>query len=129
MTHTLETTHPTSVRTVSEVATDSGIAPSAVRFYEKHGIIHAVRTPGNQRRFDESAACRIQVAKLAQRVGLTVREIADLFASLPAEPQPEDWGTIADQLITEAEARVTDLKTHLASLDSGTKLCEIDTSP
>ncbi|MDP4504900.1 MerR family DNA-binding transcriptional regulator [Nonomuraea turcica] len=113
------------VFTVSDVAAESGVAPSAVRFYEKYGVITAVRTSGNQRRFDESAACRIQIAKLAQRVGLTVREIADLFADLPANPELDDWGRIADQLIAEAEGRVAQLKAYLAEIETGNKLCDI----
>ncbi|NLG55605.1 MAG: MerR family transcriptional regulator [Rhodococcus sp.] len=113
------------VFTVSDVAIESGVAPSTVRFYEKHGVINAVRTSGNQRRFDESAACRIQVAKLAQRVGLTVREIAELFSALPADPGPEEWGQVADQIVVEAEQRVADLKVQLDSLGSDAKLCEL----
>lgn len=111
--------------TVSEVAAECGVARSAVRFYETRGLISAVRTAGNQRRFHESAACRIQVAKLAQRVGLTVREIAELFSALPDDPEPRDWERIADRLVFEAEARVADLKTRLDSLGSSGKLCEI----
>lgn len=111
--------------TVSEVATEGGVARSAVRFYETRGVISAVRTAGNQRRFHESAACRIHVAKLAQRVGLTVREIADLFSTLPDDPGPRDWERIADRLVFEAETRVADLKTQLDSLGSSGKLCEI----
>src|SRR5699024_12263799 len=71
--------------TVGVVAAGSGVAASAVRFYEEHGVIRAVRTSTNQRRFDDSAVPRIQLAKLAQRIGLTVREIADLFAHLPRD--------------------------------------------
>lgn len=111
---------------VSEVASASGIAPSAVRFYEKHGLITAHRTAGDQRRFDENAACRIKVAKVAQRVGLTVREIADVLTALPDEPQPQDWARIADVLIEEAEARTAALRTHLNEIRSGARLCEID---
>ncbi|MER7132659.1 MerR family DNA-binding transcriptional regulator [Streptosporangium saharense] len=113
------------VLTVSDVAAESGVARSAVRFYEKHGVITAVRTSSNQRRFDESAACRIQIAKLAQRVGLTVREIADLFADLPANPELDDWGRIGDRLIAEAEGRVVQLKAYLAEIETGNKLCDI----
>lgn len=112
--------------TVSDVATATGVAPSAVRFYEEHHVITGVRTSGNQRRFDDSAVCRIQVAKLAQRVGLTVKEIAELFTELPEDPGPEDWGAVADQLVIEAERRIADLKTHLNDLGSETKLCELD---
>lgn len=111
--------------TVSDVAIESGVAPSAVRFYEKHGVINAVRTAGNQRRFDESAACRIQIAKLAQRVGLTVREIAELFTDLPADPSYDDWGRVADQLVAGAEQRVADLKAQLDAIGTEAKLCEI----
>lgn len=111
--------------TVRDVAEESGIAPSAVRFYEEHGVIDAVRTAGNQRRFDSSAACRIQVGRLAQRVGLTVREVADLFAELPPDPQPADWQVVAARLVAEARARVADLEAHLDALGSDAKLCEI----
>lgn len=125
------TTSTTIVRgdlTVSEVAAESGVASSAVRFYEKHGVIGATRTAGNQRRFAESAICRIEVARLAQRVGLTVREIAELFADLPADPGPEDWERVADELMREAEQRVRTLATQLDSLGSGARLCEIGAS-
>src|SRR5687768_14434822 len=86
---------------VGEVAAAAGVAPSAVRFYEQHGIVRAERTAGDQRRFDGSAACRIRVAKVAQRVGLTVREIAEVFADLPPDPRPQDWGEVAEHLIAE----------------------------
>lgn len=111
--------------TVGEVAAESGVAPSAVRFYEKQGIIHASRTSTNQRRFDESAPCRIHVAQLAQRVGLTVREIAELFGGLPADPKPEDWAKMSDHLVQQAEQRVADLKRHLAALGTEAKLCDL----
>ena len=117
--------HSTRTFGVGEVAVDSGVAPSAVRFYDNHGVIRAVRNSGNQRRFDEFAACRIQVAKLAQRVGLSVREIADLFADLSDEPTPEEWGRVAERLVTEAEERVRHLKAQLAAMASGAKLCEV----
>ncbi|MBB1033326.1 MerR family DNA-binding transcriptional regulator [Dietzia sp. CQ4] len=114
-----------TTHTVGEIARESGVAPSAVRFYEKNGVITARRTAGNQRQFDESAACRINVARLAQRVGLTVREIADLFADLPTDPTPADWTRVADALVEEAEARTAQLRAHLRDLRSGTKLCQL----
>jgi MerR family redox-sensitive transcriptional activator SoxR len=125
MTTTAEHTEVSATRTVSEVAREGGVAASAVRFYEKHGVITAVRTPSNQRRFTDSAACRIKVAKLAQRVGLTVREIADVFTALPANPGPQDWGRVATVLVEHAEARTAELRARLADMSSGTKLCEI----
>lgn len=111
--------------TVSDVAAETGAAPSAVRFYETYGIITATRTATNQRRFDRSATCRIKVAKLAQRVGLTVREIAEVFADLPPDPTPGDWDRVADVLIAEAETRTAQLRSRLSDMRSGTRLCEI----
>ncbi len=112
--------------TVRDVATASGVAPSAVRFYEQHGLITAHRTTGDQRRFDDNAACRIKVAKVAQRVGLTVREIAEVLADLPQDAEPADWALVADTLIAEAEARTAALRAYLEEIRSGARLCEVD---
>ncbi len=125
MTTTAEIADVPPTLTVRDVAADSGVAASAVRFYEKHHVVTALRTSGNQRRFDESAGCRIKVAKLAQRVGLSVREIAEIFADLPPEPGPEDWGRIAAALIKEAETRTAELRARLDDMRTGVKLCEI----
>ncbi len=111
---------------VGEVAAAGGVAPSAVRFYDRHGLISAHRTAGGQRRFDATAACRIKVAKVAQRVGLTVREIADAFAALPADPQPQDWDRLAATLIAEAESRTAALRAYLEEIGGDGRLCEVD---
>lgn len=113
-------------RTVSDVAAESDVAPSAVRFYERHGVIVGIRTTGNQRRFDSAAACRIKVAKLAQRVGFTVREIADLFADMPSDPQPEDWHRVSERLLVDAEQRVASLRRSIEAMKTGDKLCELE---
>ncbi|TCP57540.1 MerR family redox-sensitive transcriptional activator SoxR [Tamaricihabitans halophyticus] len=113
--------------TVGDVADRAGIAPSAVRFYEERGVIEAHRTSSNQRRFDDSAVPRIQIAKLAQRVGLTVREIAELFADMPAAPRCADWSRVADHLVAEAQARMTDLTSHVGLLTSDATFEEIGT--
>lgn len=84
-------------------------APSAVRFYGKHGVITAIRD-GGRRMFDESASCRIKVAKLARRVGLTVREIADLFTGLSPSAGAEEWGRmcgVVDGLSQYSESRTS----------------------
>jgi MerR family redox-sensitive transcriptional activator SoxR len=110
---------------VAEVARAADVAPSAVRFYEAHGLVHAVRTSGNQRRFDATAACRIRVARVGQRVGLTIREIADVLADLPDDPMPEDWARIGARLVTEAHRRIADLTAALDDLGSGRRLCDL----
>lgn len=116
---------PESQLTVSEVAREAGVASSAVRFYDRHGIVDSLRTSTNQRRFDEQAACRIKVAKVAQRVGLTVGEIHDLLATLPPRPLADDWAVVCARLIDDAEARVGELKQVLEDLGSDRRLCEL----
>lgn len=123
------TTHPVSETdyplTVSQVAAASGVAPSAVRFYEKHGLIRGVRTSGNQRRFGPEAACRVRVAIVAQRLGFSISEIADLLADLPTTPQERDWARVHAILTAETERRIADLHANLRLISSGEPLCAI----
>jgi MerR family redox-sensitive transcriptional activator SoxR len=121
-------TQPHEQRTLSvrEVADEAGVARSAVRFYERYGLVSATRTSGNQRRFDANAPCLIRVARVAQRVGLTVREIATILESMPPSPEPADWAEVAEHLVEQAEAKITRLRTVLDELSSAQKLCELD---
>ncbi len=111
--------------TVSQVARDSGVAPSAIRFYEQHGLISSVRTSGNQRRFGDDAACHVKVARVAQRIGLSVAETAAVLATLPPDPKLEDWQRAHTLLVDEAERRIADLRAQLEAITSGEKLCEL----
>ena len=79
--------------TIGEVAERTGLAPSALRFYESRGLIHSDRTDGNQRRFHRDMLRRISFIKVAQNVGLTLDDIAAALATLPDErtPTKEDW--------------------------------------
>ena len=112
-------------RTVSDVARESGVSGSAVRFYEAHGLITASRTAGNQRRFGPEAACRVKVARVAQRIGLSIIEIAEILAGLPAEPVLADWYELHQRLTSEAERRIAELHATLGELSTGGKLCEL----
>jgi len=79
--------------TIGEVAERSGLAASAIRFYERHGLIHATRTDGGQRRFRRDVLRRIAFIRIAQRVGLSLEEIVAALAVLPADraPNRQDW--------------------------------------
>lgn len=111
--------------TVSEVARQAGVAASAVRFYESHGLVRAVRSAGNQRRFTADAPCRLKVARLAQRVGLSVKEIAALFDELPDQIGPAEWDAFSQRLIADAEERIRVLREQLAALGSDERLCDL----
>jgi MerR family redox-sensitive transcriptional activator SoxR len=79
--------------TIGEVAERSGLAASAIRFYEREGLVHAERTPSGQRRFRRDVLRRIACIRIAQRVGLSLEEIVTALAELPVDRAPtrEDW--------------------------------------
>ena len=64
-----------------------------------------------------------------ERVGLNVREIAELYTGLPRDPEPADWRRNSDRIIAEAQQRVTDLKSQLDALSSGVKMCDLNRHP
>ena len=79
--------------TIGQLAERAGVATSAIRFYEERGLVQSTRTTGNQRRYQQSQLRRIAFVRTAQRVGLTLEEIADALATLPEgrTPTKADW--------------------------------------
>lgn len=116
---------PGYTRTVADVAAESGVAASAIRFYERHGLIQARRTTGNQRRFDQDAACRVRVARVAQRIGMRLVEIKDLLDSLPPDADTLEWQRVHRVLVEEGRRRIAELNTALDDITSDRKLCEL----
>jgi MerR family transcriptional regulator, redox-sensitive transcriptional activator SoxR len=82
---------------IGEVAARSGLAPSALRFYEQEGLITASRTAGNARRYPRSVLRRLAVVRAARNIGLSVPEIRAALATLPAErpPTTADWARLS----------------------------------
>jgi MerR family redox-sensitive transcriptional activator SoxR len=74
--------------TIGEVAERSGLAASAVRFYEKAGLVRAQRTPGNQRLFRRDVLRRLAFIRIAQKVGLSLEEIVAALNELPDDKAP-----------------------------------------
>ena len=83
--------------TIGHLSERSGVAPSAIRFYEARGLISSVRTTGNQRRYEQSTLRRVAFIRTAQRVGLSLDEIATALATLPERrtPTKSDWHRIS----------------------------------
>ena len=79
--------------TVGEVARRSGVAVSALHFYEAKGLIRSVRNAGGQRRYGRDVLRRVAVIKVAQRIGIPLASISAALAALPAErtPTKADW--------------------------------------
>lgn len=79
--------------TIGELAERSGVATSAIRFYESKGLLRSERTAGNQRRYEQATLRRVSFIRAAQRVGLSLEEIAEAMAMLPDNrtPTKADW--------------------------------------
>ena len=79
--------------TIGDFAARSGVAQSALRYYEKEGLIRSTRTGGNQRRYQRSELRRVAFIRIAQQVGVSLDEIRDALASLPENrtPTKADW--------------------------------------
>lgn len=83
--------------TIGTVAERTGVAPSALRYYEAEGLISSSRTDGNQRRYHRDVLRRVSFIRVAQRVGLSLEEIHEALASLPESrtPTQEDWSRLS----------------------------------
>ncbi|RIV34415.1 redox-sensitive transcriptional activator SoxR [Micromonospora radicis] len=83
--------------TIGQLAARSGVAQSALRYYERLGLIRAERTSGNQRRYHRSELRRVAFIRIAQQVGVSLEEIGDALAALPASrtPTAEDWARLS----------------------------------
>jgi MerR family transcriptional regulator, redox-sensitive transcriptional activator SoxR len=82
---------------IGAVAERTGVAPSALRYYEAEGLISSTRTDGNQRRYHRDVLRRVSFIRVAQRVGLSLDEIHAALASLPESrtPTQEDWARLS----------------------------------
>ena len=75
---------PPALLTIGDLARRTGLTVSAIRFYEARGLVRAIRTGGNQRRFARADIRRLSFALIAQKIGLSLGEIETELATLPA---------------------------------------------
>lgn len=76
-------------------------------------------------RFDTHAACRVKVARVAQRIGLTITEIRALLDALPTNPRPDGWAQLQASLAEQATRRISELHAVLDDITTSQKLCEL----
>lgn len=107
--------------TVGQVAARTGIAASAVRWYDDHGLLPSERTAGNQRRFFPDVLCRVAMIRAAQKVGLSIEEINDALSTLTPRQAPtaEDWELLAQRLREVVGQRIEEFFALLTALDPG----------
>ena len=98
--------------TIGELAERSGVATSALRFYDDQGLLQSERTGAGHRRFPRAALRRVAFIVFAQRVGMTLTEIGAELARLPADRTPArgDWARLGRTWQSRIDARIAELE-------------------
>jgi MerR family transcriptional regulator, redox-sensitive transcriptional activator SoxR len=97
---------------IGEVAARSGVAPSALRFYERRGLIAASRTDGNQRRYDRAVLRRIAFIQAGRAAGISLERIGTALATLPTgrTPARRDWERLSKRWRNDLDGRIATLQ-------------------
>ncbi|MCP3787716.1 redox-sensitive transcriptional activator SoxR [Micromonospora sp. A3M-1-15] len=94
--------------TIGQLSERSGVAPSALRYYERLGLIRAERTGGNQRRYARTELRRVAFIRISQQVGVSLEEIREALDSLPSArtPTPDDWAALSKSWRDRLDERI-----------------------
>jgi MerR family redox-sensitive transcriptional activator SoxR len=95
--------------TIGDFAARSGVAPSALRYYEKEGLLRSTRTTGNQRRYQRTELRRVAFIRIAQQIGVSLEEIREALAALPENrtPTKADWTRLSARWRRRLDERIT----------------------
>jgi MerR family transcriptional regulator, redox-sensitive transcriptional activator SoxR len=106
--------------TIGELSERSGVATSAIRYYEDRGLVSSRRTTGNQRRYDRAVLRRLAFIRTAQRVGLSLEEIEAALSTLPSgrTPTKADWTRLSRGWRPRLDAQIRQLERLRDTLDS-----------
>ncbi len=104
---------------IGEVAARTGVAASALHFYEAKGLIKSRRSEGNQRRYARDVLRRVSIIRAAQRIGISLAEIGDAFEALPngRTPTAADWHKLSDRWRANLDHRIEQLTKLRDQLD------------
>ena len=104
--------------TITEVSRRSGVASSALRFYEARGLIRSERAGSGHRRYERAALRRIAFIVFAQKMGLSLDEVAVELAKLPDNrvPQRADWARLSSSWTRKIDERIAELERLRAGL-------------
>jgi MerR family transcriptional regulator, redox-sensitive transcriptional activator SoxR len=106
--------------TIGELSVRSGVAPSALRFYEQQGLIAARRTSGNQRRYDRAVLRRIALVQAGRAAGIPLTRIRAALDSLPSNRTPtrRDWERLSKSWRADIDTRIAMLQALRGRLDT-----------
>lgn len=98
--------------TPGEMAHRSGVAVSALHFYEREGLIHSRRTSGNQRRYPRETLRRVAFIRMSQRLGIPLARIRDALSTLPTNrvPTSKDWARLSAGWREDIDERILHLQ-------------------
>ncbi|PML49998.1 redox-sensitive transcriptional activator SoxR [Vibrio lentus] len=98
--------------TIGQLSERSGVAPSALRFYETKGLIASIRTNGNQRRYQSAMLRRIALIQVAQSIGFTLEEITEELSTLPMNhtTTKRDWERVAKKWRGQLDSKMAQIK-------------------
>jgi len=98
--------------TIGALSERTGVATSALRFYEAQGLIHADRSTGGQRRYARDTLRRVSFIRIAQQVGLSLDEVGEALSSLPRNrtPTPKDWERLSASWRPRLDAQIAMLE-------------------
>ncbi|MEO5708852.1 MAG: redox-sensitive transcriptional activator SoxR [Nocardioidaceae bacterium] len=110
---------PLAPLTIGDVSARSGVATSALRYYETQGLIVSERSTGNQRRYRRATLRRVAFIRSAQRVGLTLEEISEALSTLPEgrTPTKADWARLSRGWRPRIDAQIERLERLRDKLD------------
>ncbi|MBD0672121.1 redox-sensitive transcriptional activator SoxR [Streptomyces sp. CBMA156] len=110
--------HHGDLLTIGQLGDRSGLAASALRYYESLGLIQATRTAGGQRRYTRGTLRRIAFIRAAQRVGLSLDEAKVALDRLPERPAPSgsEWDRVAESWQSRIDEQITELRLLKAKL-------------
>lgn len=105
--------------TIGDLSHRTGLAVSAIRYYETHGIVHPVRNAGGHRRYGRADIRRLSFVMAAQKLGLPLAEIAQHMAHLPAHraPSRSEWAEISIEIKDRIDAQIAALRRLQDKLD------------
>ncbi|WP_192890253.1 redox-sensitive transcriptional activator SoxR [Vibrio bathopelagicus] len=98
--------------TIGQLSERSGVAPSALRFYETKGLIASIRTNGNQRRYQSAMLRRIALIQVAQSIGFTLEEITEELSTLPMNQTAtkRDWERVAKKWQGQLDSKMAQIR-------------------
>jgi MerR family redox-sensitive transcriptional activator SoxR len=114
--------------TISEVASQVGLQPSAIRYYEQIGLVPRAERISGQRRYDTTALYRLAVIQRARQLGFTLEEVRELFFGFRSAPRAsERWQAMSAKKLAELDALMKEIKTMRRLLRKMMDRCHCET--